>query len=778
MNSLDREHIERLLFSYELGTLSEAEEEKFELVLLENSELFERVQELENATHLMRNDPDVRELLTDVLRDLEMKGVVPSSRKPAWKRIWPAYVAAAAVFLLFLFVDWRVEFHPSSEAIAAENRLAVMYFRDLSGQEADQEWSEIVTNLVITDLSESQYIQVISEERIERLLASSGQATSPGMELQAAIDAARASDARWLIVGEILQTQPALAISSQLIDMKSSDIVAAQLARGHASEDVFAVVDQLTAKIRNDISLPGWTKQETDPSVAEVTTHSPEAYRYFLAGRNFFSQFYYVEAWENFRKAVKIDSTFAIAYYYLHRLDEPGALEKAIRFIDRASQLDQAFIRAGVAISDGDYERAIADMERAVRRFPDYKEFYHSLGTNYRVLADYENAIRCFKKALEMDPLFKQAYNGLAYTYYYSGNQKLSLETVEHLVAVAPDEANSWDTKGEINAMLGRVDEAKAAFEKSLAIKPDFFQSAVSLSLLYLREGDYESAARRIESQSERRNIFGRSQLRTYFAMIFQARGAYRQALEYLQKSITTDTLEFSSNGFAPFTGEAKRMYLAQARIFTELGKRDAAIQAGHRVLDIMGTRVVHPIWRGLCLSTAQIFAVNGDSATVRSIIEQWKSVSGRGLDPTNLERHLAGALAFSAGNWESAIANLERACEEWYDSYSAFLLAQAYIQTGKSGLAIQLLQKALAFPDKAQQSKTCFYQAKMYYHLGRAYEQSGDIAQARTNFERFLELWRDADTGLPEVEQARERLSLAALSPYYLARYPAREDH
>ena len=47
----------------------------------------------------------------------------------------------------------------------------------------------------------------------------------------------------------------------------------------------------------------------------------------------------------------------------------------------------------------------------------------------------------------------------------------------------------------------------------------------------------------------------------------------------------------------------------------------------------------------------------------------------------------------------------------------------------------------------------------KSFFMMGKIYEQKGNTAKAIESYRKFLDLWKDADPGIPEVEDAKLRL-------------------
>jgi len=85
--------------------------------------------------------------------------------------------------------------------------------------------------------------------------------------------------------------------------------------------------------------------------------------------------------------------------------------------------------------------------------------------------------------------------------------------------------------------------------------------------------------------------------------------------------------------------------------------------------------------------------------------------------------------------------------------------LALAYLKAGKLVEAVAMFEKILSRydPDRMSAVPGC---VKDHYDLATAYERSGWTAKAIEQYQEFLEIWEDADPGIPEVEDARQRLA------------------
>ena len=83
--------------------------------------------------------------------------------------------------------------------------------------------------------------------------------------------------------------------------------------------------------------------------------------------------------------------------------------------------------------------------------------------------------------------------------------------------------------------------------------------------------------------------------------------------------------------------------------------------------------------------------------------------------------------------------------------------LARAYQKKGEIDKAIAVYEERIRFDPNSDDRR--LIHPLTYYKLAKLYEEQGNKAKAIEHYDKFLDLWKDADPGIAEVEDARERL-------------------
>jgi tetratricopeptide (TPR) repeat protein len=134
----------------------------------------------------------------------------------------------------------------------------------------------------------------------------------------------------------------------------------------------------------------------------------------------------------------------------------------------------------------------------------------------------------------------------------------------------------------------------------------------------------------------------------------------------------------------------------------------------------------------------------------------------------------LQGEVLLAQGDLDGALAAGQKACgprspfwkhgyRYWgffneHASYYMDLAARVLAKKGDIAAAISEYERLFRIPFTYESAY--FKHPLHHYRLGILYERAGEGVKAKAQYERFLDLWKDADAGLPEVADARARLA------------------
>lgn len=680
------------------------------------------------------------------------------------RRLWP-YAAPTAVVLLIavaglVFSPTRFRLISDNEAHADRNTLAVMYFDSVVDPSDPKKTAQMITNLLITDLSESEYLAVVSQQRLFDILKNLGQINTGVIDRTVAGEVAREANASWLLTGSILQTEPTFVIVSSVSDAENGRILASQRIEGQTGESLISVVDRLGAAVREDLALPKSVEREPNRPLSDLTTHSQDAYRLYLEGVESIRQLNFSAAAKSLETAIALDSTFAMAYYKLsranrHRMmftEANHAADQAARFSDHATPLERLYIEAERHIAKGEPERAADALRELVTRYPDEKEALVLLADFHLIRQQGAAAAEMYEKVIALDPSHKIAYNNLTYAYEHAGNYDKAIESINRYIALAPDEPNPYDTRGDLYAHNGKLEDAMSSYRQALKRRPDFAHSICKLGHMHLFRREYvaaDSVYRMLMNSTELENhAMGRYCL----ALIPMAQGRMRHALDVIDQGISADRLERAE----PFFIADK--YFLRAGIQTTLGHFTDALNdcaVGRSLVDSSGVNA-----RFLPRALYAIsLAATGRNAEARDSIAAL-AVAIQKVDTTRLvvTRFAAARVAQLEGNYAEAITLLTDIRFPANQFLAKFHLAQNCLLDGRLGESTAQFKEILGRYDE-QRAVAVIQSAQSHYLLGRAFEQSGWKDEAIVQYREFLECWGEGDKSLTEINDARARL-------------------
>ena len=292
---------------------------------------------------------------------------------------------------------------PAAQAAPKKKTVAVLYFENLSGAKEDEYFRDGMTEDIITELSKIARLQIFP--RSEMLPFRDKPVTAPqvGEKL----------GAMYVLEGSIRRAGNRLRITTQLVESGTRHSVWAER-YDRQMEDVFAVQEEISLSIARALEITLSPQEER--VIARKPTDNPQAYDFFLRGRNYLRQRQFEYSIAMYEEAVKLDDKFALAYagmahvwggMHEFRSPDPKYIEKGLEACSKASNLapdlpEVISARARIHYAQQHFEDAIRLAKRAIERQTDSEGAHDVLLRAYFASGRYEEAAQLAESAMEI----------------------------------------------------------------------------------------------------------------------------------------------------------------------------------------------------------------------------------------------------------------------------------------------------------------------------------------------------------------------------------------
>jgi non-specific serine/threonine protein kinase len=375
-----------------------------------------------------------------------------------------------------------------SPAAPSEKSVAVLYFENLSNSKDDEYFRDGMTEDIITELSKIKELQVFPRAAV--LAYRDKPATGPqvGRELNAAC----------VLSGSLRRAGNRLRITAQLIRAQTGHSIWAER-YDRELKDVFEVQDEIARSISQALRIK--LSPQEEKAIARKQTDNPQAYDYYLRGRQFFYQFRrkgFDFARQMFARAIVIDPQYARAY--------AGVADCC------------SFLYMYWDSVDDNLSEAEAASRKALELDPELAEAHAACGLAFALKRDFALAQKEFEAAIRLDPKLYEAYYFYARTSFQAGNLARAAELYEQAAKLNPDDYQAVSLLVGVYHGLGRPVEAAATEKRALQLvekysenHPDDARALYLGATIFARIGEhakgYEWARRAIAIDPEETSI-------------------------------------------------------------------------------------------------------------------------------------------------------------------------------------------------------------------------------------------------------------------------------
>jgi len=677
---------------------------------------------------------------------------------------------AAIVFGLLKFLP-KKEAPPSPTGPPA---VAVLYFKNSTGDKNLDQWRKGICSSLIFSLSQSLYIRVLPDSQIYGILKRLSLHEQDDYTPEDLKEIARRGLATHIIRGILYKDGERFRIELNLQNASTLQIIAPERAEGIGEGSILAMVDDLAGRLKTSLGLtPQQAATDANTKLENLTT-SLEAFKFYLQGyQTMIIDPFDASIISYFEKAVAIDPQFATAYlmmavqYFSIGQAKEGRLQiqKAFELRERVSEREKNLIEAEYYFytSEKTWDKAVDGFSRLITLYPSDHFFNAEFGWLYYRMEEWDKAIERYEVLRQYRSENAGAYQMLAWSYLAKGQPDKAREVLESYLDMSNDNSHIRANLGLVYCIEGDFEKARKeidrAYDQPQATGDKWYKF---LYLLCIRDftavdafikqweaelGDFPEGVPNIGARSISFALQGK---------LDAARLSYSREIERLRSSAESGSRLLDEQRFAHFLEKTNDFPRALSVCETIL---QLARKWGDGLSECMAIYL-----RGI------IQARQGKLEEARRSAEELRQAIESGLVKKRITFYqgLLGVISLQQKNIGEAQDYFQKGLplmgiDMAFNLRPEFLdyLAGAYEQAGRWEEAKKVYEdilshKSLFFYGPAE----ALIFARSIYKLGKVLERQGDKAGAAARYREFLDLWKNADPGLPEVDEARKRLN------------------